>query len=76
MEIGILDILASGSLKVKVSQGWLHLLGILFKVDDTPNGRSPRKRLIFAALCNNLIDYFIVCFEHQCNTMRAVQKVA
>ncbi len=42
------------------------------KVDDTPNGRSPRKRLIFAALCNDLIDYFIVCFEHQCNTMRAV----
>ena len=42
------------------------------KVDDTPNGRSPRKRLIFAALCNDLIDYFIVCFEHQCNTMHAL----
>ena len=42
------------------------------KVDYTPNGRSPRKRLIFAALCNDLMGYFIVCFEHQCNTMRAV----
>ncbi len=30
------------------------------------------KRLIFAALCNDLIDYFILCFAHQCNTMRAV----
>ena len=39
------------------------------KVDDTPNGRS---RLIFAALCNDLIDYFIVRFDHQCNTMCAV----
>ncbi len=29
------------------------------------------KRLIFVALCNDLTDYFIVCFEHQC-TMRAV----
>ncbi len=29
------------------------------------------KRLIFAALCNDLINYFIVCFEHQCNAMRA-----
>ncbi len=28
------------------------------------------KRLIFVALCNDLIDYCIVCFEHQCNTMR------
>ncbi len=26
------------------------------------------KRLNLVALCN---DYFIVCFEHQCNTMRA-----
>ncbi len=25
----------------------------------------------FVALCYDLIDYFIVCFEHQCNTMRA-----
>ncbi len=42
-----------------------------FKVDDTPNGRSTQ-RVIFAALCNDLVDYFIVCFEHQCDTMRAV----
>ncbi len=32
------------------------------------------KRLIFVALCNDLIDYFIVCIEHQCNTMRAFFK--
>ncbi len=31
---------------------------------------------IFVALCSDLIDYFIVCFEHQCNTMRAFQKPA
>ncbi len=42
------------------------------KVDDTPNGRSPRKDLFSPLLCNDLINYFIVCFEHQCNTMRAV----
>ncbi len=30
------------------------------------------KKINFAALCNDLIDYFIVCFEHQCHTMRAV----
>ena len=36
------------------------------KVGHTPNRRSTRKRLIFVALCNDLIDYFIVCFEHQC----------
>ncbi len=41
------------------------------KAGHTPNGRSTRKRLIFVALCNDLIDYFIVCFEHQCNTMHA-----
>ncbi len=35
-----------------------------------------QKRLIFVALCNDLIDYFIVCFEHQCNTMRVFQKAA
>ncbi len=29
------------------------------------------KKIDFVALCNDLIDYFIVCFEHQCNTMRA-----
>ena len=32
----------------------------------------PQKRLIFAALCTDLIDYFVVCFEQQCNAMRAV----
>ncbi len=44
-----------------------------FKVDDTryPQWSFTPKRLIFAALCNDLIDYFIVCFEHQCNTMGA-----
>ncbi len=29
------------------------------------------KRLIFVVLYNDLIDYFIVCFEHQGNTIRA-----
>ncbi len=47
----------------------------LFKMDDTPMVVTP-KRLIFAGLCNDLIDYFIVCFEHQCNTMHTVGKVA
>ncbi len=38
---------------------------------DIPQWSLNPKRLIFVALCNDLIDYFIVCFEHQCNTMRA-----
>ncbi len=29
------------------------------------------EKIDFRCLCNDLIDYFIVCFEHQCNTMRA-----
>ncbi len=45
---------------------------ILFsvKVGHTPRSFNP-KRLIFVALCNDLIDYFIVCFEHQCNIINA-----
>ncbi len=42
-----------------------------FKVAYTPNGHSAPKRLIFVILYNDLIEYFIVCFEHQCNTMHA-----
>ncbi len=38
---------------------------------DIPQWSFNPKRLIFVALCNDLINYFIVCFEHQCNTMRA-----
>ncbi len=34
------------------------------------------KRLIFVDLCKDLIDYFIVCFEHQCNTVHAFHKAA
>ena len=30
------------------------------------------KRLIFVVLYNDLIDYVIVCFEHQCSTMRVL----
>ncbi len=45
-------------------------------IDSTLRQSHPQwslrpKRLIFVALCNDLLDYFIVCFEHQCNTMRA-----
>ena len=29
------------------------------------------EKIDFRRLCNDLIDYFIVCFEHQCDTMRA-----
>ncbi len=40
----------------------------------TPQWSLRPKRLILVALWNDLIDYFIVCFEHQCNTMRAFEK--
>ncbi len=39
---------------------------------DIPPMVFKAEKLIFVALCNDLIDYFIVCFEHQCNTMRAL----
>ncbi len=38
---------------------------------DIPPMVVKAEKMIFVALCNDLIDYFIVCFEHQCNTMRA-----
>ncbi len=36
------------------------------KVGHTPSGRSARKDWYLLFLYNDLIDYFIVCFEHQC----------
>ena len=29
------------------------------------------EKIDFRRLCNDLIDYSIVCVEHQCNTVRA-----
>ncbi len=52
---------------IQLKQKYNKLTGnYSFKAGHTHNGRSKRKDL-----CNDLIDYFIVCFEHQCNTMRA-----
>ncbi len=42
----------------------------LLKAGHTPMVVQPEK-IDFIALSYDLIDYFIVCFEHQCNTMGA-----
>ena len=41
------------------------------KVGHTPSGRSALKEWFWFVLYNDLINYFIVCFEHQCNIVRA-----
>ena len=34
------------------------------------------EKIVFIVFYNDLIDYFIVCFEHQCNKIRAFLKAA
>ncbi len=35
---------------------------------------QPEKKMIFIVLYTDLIDYFVVCYEHKCNTMRVFKK--
>ncbi len=48
-----------------------HSLALPLRQNIPPIVVQPES-IDFVALCNDLIDYFIVCFELHCNTMRVL----